>query len=326
MHNGAVGIFSSAGSLVTITGSTLYGTGPVGHSLMSASGGTIVANTITQFTNGWLSSAFVTGTGGSTIVTDALVHTVGQGSPVWLAVGGNGRLHGERIHGNSNSSPIAIVDGSHDLFLSDSVITGTGIGGIVITDSAEVSSSATVTLNNTWLAVAGPSTPAIWAGNSRAFFTIYNSRVTTESGVLVMANQSLLDPTYTNYGGSLPMGSLSPGFINVDVSYSSLRGDLVAYMGGHIVWALHTASIWTGGTYPVNMMNVTSSVDVVISQDSEWRLTHKSRVQNLFSDDTSLSNIASNGFNITYQLDAPLNSWLGGRTIPLQGGGFAAPY
>lgn len=326
MHNGAVGIFSSGGSSATITKSTLYGSGPVGHSLMAVSGGTVVANTITQFTNGWLSSAFATGTNGSTTVTDALVHTVGQGSPIWFAVGVNGRLHGERIHGNADSSPIAIIDGSHDFLLSDSVITGTGPGGIVFTSPADWAPTATVTLNNTWLSVTGPSTPAVWVGSSRAFLTIYNTRITTESGVLVMANESQLDPTYTKYGGTLPLAALSPGFVNIDISYSSLRGDLVAYMGSHVIWALHAASIWTGGTYPVDVANATSSVDIIVSHDSQWHLTHDSRVQNLFDDDTSLSNVVSNGFNITYQLDAPLNSWLGGRTIPLQGGGFATPY
>lgn len=273
-----------------------------------------------------MSSAFAVGSNGSTTVIDSIAHTVGVGSPIWYGSGMDGRLVGKRVFSNAENSSVAILDGSHTLFLLDSVVTGNGPAGIIVTNSLDSISAATVELNNTWLVTTGETSPAFWFGNTNATVQLYHARLQTESDVLAVANKSQLTPDHSGFGESHPGASPSPATVRFDISYSNLQGDLVAYSGGWITFILRSSSIWTGGTYPVDAADAVSGVDVVVARDCQWYLAHDSHVQSFWDEDTTARNIFSNGHTIYYNASAPLNGWLGGRTLSLQGGGSAVPF
>ncbi|KAJ9133453.1 hypothetical protein NKR23_g10780 [Pleurostoma richardsiae] len=329
-HNGAIAMFSTdPGSNLTVSRSTLYSTGPVGHSLFSAVGGSVFADNIFQYSGGSMSSAFATGADGSTSAINSIAHTSGAGSPIFYGTGTNGYLFGQQDKGNADNSSIAVLDGSHTLSLSDCTLTGNGLGGIISTNTVNTAgalSNSTIQITNSWLATTGNAAPAFWVGNTNASIRLYYVRVQTASNVLVVANRSQLTPDYTDYGPSNSNATLTPGIAQVDISYSNLQGDLVAYLGGWITWILRTGSIWTGGTYPVDFGGSVSGVDVLIATDCQWNLAHDSQVQNFWDEDSTLSNVFGNGFSIHYNTSAPLNGWLAGRTLPLQGGGTVLPY
>ena len=74
----------------------------------------------------------------------------------------------------------------------------------------------------------------------------------------------------------------------------------------------------------INPSNTAGSISLSLSSDSTWSLTGNSYLTTFSDDDTTLSNIQSNGYNIYYKSSA--NSWLNGATVALNGGGKLIPY
>ena len=99
-------------------------------------------------------------------------------------------------------------------------------------------------------------------------------------------------------------------------------GDLVAYNSSSISWSLASYSSWTGAAYS-GFGN--AYFDISLDQTSKWTLTKTTTVQNFTDEDHTLSNINSQGFDIYYNASALLNGYLGGKTVPLVGGGKAIP-
>lgn len=272
-----------------------------------------------------MSSAFAAGNDGTTAAIDSVAHTYGIGSPIWYGFGTNSHLSGRHIFGNADNSSVAILDGSHTLNISDSTLTSNGLAGIIVTDSQNSLSTSTVQLNNTWLITTGETSPAFWFGNTNTTIKLFHTRLRTESDVIAVANASQLVSDFSNFGESDVRASPSPAIARFDISYSNLQGDLISYAGGWITFVLRSSSIWTGGTYPVSSANSISGVDVVVAKDCQWYLAHDSHVQNFWDEDTAVKNIFSNGHSIYYNASAPLNEWLGGKIVSLQGGGSAIP-
>jgi hypothetical protein len=115
---------------------------------------------------------------------------------------------------------------------------------------------------------------------------------------------------------------LSPAHPSIFVQDSRVAGDLVAYNGSSVAIALSQYSSWVGKAY---FGFGKASFGVSLDRSSTWTLTGNVGLQNFTDADTTLSNIKSHGFNITYNPLAPANKAWGGKTFKLPGGGYAAP-
>lgn len=82
-------------------------------------------------------------------------------------------------------------------------------------------------------------------------------------------------------------------------------------------------SSWIGA---INVKNAAKNAGVVLDEGSTWTLTNTSYVQELTDAKADLSNIVGGGNDLLYDAKNAKNAWLGGKTIPLTGGGNAKPY
>ena len=164
--------------------------------------------------------------------------------------------------------------------------------------------------------------PGLWFGNTIISVSLYASELVTASGILVVANYSQITQDFDFYADYSQQPNIEPAEVFVDVAESTLVGDLVAYNNSLISWSLVSYSSWTGAAYSGYG---DAYFDVYLDSTSNWTLTETTTVQNLTDENTSLSNIYSQGFDIYYNASALLNGYLEGKTIALNGGGSAIP-
>ena len=333
-HNGAIAAVSTVMSVMDLIKSSIYTTGPTAHGMWASLEGTIRGELGFIQTNGLRSSAVGVGVNGSADLSSSSIHTTGlYSSPLFFATGGGGSLHCEVIVGNADASPIAIVDGSADVWIGDSVLTGGGIAGIVSTNTGQSAGSQVLQFNNNWLTSAGGG-PAMWFGNTNATVQLYRSRVTTLGsgdghGILVIANRSQTNPDYSSYGSGSPLFSnlsLSPAWVQFDIQETVIQGDIISMLGSYIRWSLAASTVWYGSALVVNSINSVSLIDIAVAPDCTWVLTQNSVTRGFYAPGKNLTNIVGHGFNVSYARNHALNAWLGGEMMPLTNGGFAIPY
>ena len=75
----------------------------------------------------------------------------------------------------------------------------------------------------------------------------------------------------------------------------------------------------------INTAHVAKEVNIVMDSASSWNLTGDSYIDTLTDEDSTCSNIISNGFNLYYDETATANAWLEGKKMELNGGGQLLP-
>lgn len=230
------------------------------------------------------------------------------------------------VVGYARNSPVSFSDGSMGPVTGiwkDSDLTAGLLAGFVIFSDSKIRDGSTTVLDNTKLTVLGDTMPALWAGNIIADAHIKSSFINNSaSGLLVVANYSFITQDFNYFAGYDQNNNMSPGQISVKVEDSSLSGSLVAYNESKITFNLAEHSNWTGDA-KIGYKN--AYIAVHLDETSFWNLTGNSALQNFSNADTSLSNIFSNGFSITYDKGSKVNSALKGKTYKLHGGGFLRP-
>ncbi len=106
----------------------------------------------------------------------------------------------------------------------------------------------------------------------------------------------------------------------ITISDGDLAGDIRIADEGGLDLQLNAAK-WTG-TVPSDSE---ASLNMDMTADSFWTMTEDASVSGFVDRDQALTNIESNGYIIYYDYDNPVNSWIGGQTLPLPGGGFLTP-
>ncbi len=273
------------------------------------------------------------GVNGSVLVYSSTVHSTGPySSPLLFGTGGGWSLHCEDMIGNADASPVGILDGTGDMWLSDSQVTGSGMAGFMSTSTGASSGVQVLQFNNNWITSLGGG-PVFWFGNVNVTAQLYRTTISTgpdgQEPILVIANRSQTSPDYASYGSGFPAFSnstISPARVMISIQESVVRGDLFCLLGSYIKWDLVAASVWYGSTSIVNAANAASLIDITVAPDSTWVLTRDTLVQGFSAPGKNLTNIVGNGYNISYARNYSLNVWLGGQSRPLTGGGFANPY
>lgn len=334
-ENGAIGAFASNHSALNISRSDVYTSGPVAHGLWSSLGGYLSAERVYVSTNGLRSAAFGVGPQGDLHVVGAIAHTMGaDSSPVFMATGEDGNLVAELVTANADRSPIAIIDGSHHFELADSDVMGSGLAGILVTHSSDVPSHPQITLRNSFAVYSGAG-PAVWFGNCKATLSIYHSTLLSVSrdgtrGVLLLANASQTTPAYDDFGLTSARPLAPAAMATVNMQETSAQGDIYSVDGGTVSLALSAASVWFGSTYTMGTVGqrlYRAGVNVQLSRDSQWAVAgHDAAVGGLYNADKTLSNIISNGYNVSYDANHTMSTWLAGKVYALPGGGYLEPY
>ncbi|KAJ5104182.1 hypothetical protein N7532_004711 [Penicillium argentinense] len=319
VHNGAAGFYSyGTGTVVNVTNSWLYSSGPVSHGLYASGNGTIYASNLEVYSGGMRSSSFSGDSpGGYIYVKDSVASAAGIGSATFYALGS---IYAQNVVSVSEKGPVVFSDGAQSTTLVNCECTAGLLGGVAMFSSSTRSSGATLNLTNTKFTTTGSTMPGLWFGNLVGKVTLNNTELNTASGILVVANYSQITQDFDYYASYSDNNSLRPAEVTVSVSESSLSGDLVAYNGSYIGWTLADYSSWTGAAYSGYK---DATFDVALDSTSNWTLTADTTVRNFTDTLSTLKNIQSQGFTLYY--NATVSTWLDGKTIRLRGGGVARP-
>lgn len=323
VHNGAANVYAyGTDTVVNVTNSWLYSSGPVSHGLYASGNATIYGSNIAHFSGGYRSSAFSGDSPKGIIhVSDSVAHTAGIGSATFYALG---EIFADNVLSVSEKGPVVFMDGAQNVTIANSDCTAGLLGGLVIFSSQVRLSGASIDISDSRIATTGTGVPGLWFGNTIADVRLSGVQVDIagDAAALVVANYSQITQDFDYYASYADNPSLAPAEVTIAVAESSLAGDLVAYNGSYISWNLTAHSSWEGAAYSGFG---SSSVDVALDASSNWTLTADSYVQNLTDADGTLANIESGGFNVYYNASALLNGWLANGTITLSGGGSVTP-
>jgi hypothetical protein len=160
-------------------------------------------------------------------------------------------------------------------------------------------------IGGTLTAAAGP---AFYITNTHADITLRaGASVSAKSGVLVRADNA-----------GTGSGNTGAGIATLTLDDDKASGDLITGGTGTISAQLEHDSTLTGDI---------DTAALTLDASSKWVVSGDSALSTL-SDAAAVSgdqitNIEGNGHTVTY--DASLNSWLGGKTYKLAGGGTLKP-
>lgn len=321
-HNGAANIYAfGSGTTVTVDNAWLYSSGPTSHGLYASGNGTIRASSIHHYSGGNRCSSFSGDTpAGYVHVNNAVAHTDGVGSAICYALG---LCNMTNVIGHASRSPVTFSDGPQTTIWKNSDITAGLLAGTVLFSSMTRQAGASVTLDNSKLTVLEDSMPAMWFGNIIATGNIVSSQINnTASGILAVANYSQVTQDFDYFASYADNNKLSPAEVSLNVRDSTISGSLIAYNKSSISLDLSQYSRWTGNAHAGFG---TALFGVALDKTSKWSLTATTHLQNFTNLDSTLSNIASNGYNIRYNKSAPANKAWAGKTATLPGGGKLMP-
>jgi hypothetical protein len=320
-HNGAANIYSYGnGSYVYIENSVLYSSGPTAHGLYAGGYGTVVGKNIAHYSGGNRCSAFAgDGPAGYVTISDSIAHTTGIGSAIFYALG---TITATNVAGYAEKSPALFSDGRQMATITNCYLTAGLLGGTVMFSSMRRQSGAILNITDSTLITIGNTMPALWFGNVIATAYLYNTVINTKSGILVTSNYSQVTQEFDYYAGYPDNPNLLPAIVTINVVECSLYGSLIAYNGSSINWILGQYSTWSGNAYSGYGQ---SYISVSLDSTSTWSLTGNTALQNITLANNNLTNINSNGYDITYDSTSPANDWLNGTTISLNGGGKLMP-
>ena len=288
--------------------------------------GTIIAHNVTINTSGDHCAATATDRGEGTLyVYDSVLNTNGYGSP---SIYSTGNINVYDSTGSATASSIAVIEGKNSITIGGCEFntysygrTTHGIDCCAVMIYQSMSGDASVgtgsfTSTDCVLSVSPESSvyssaPFFFITNTDAEIYLENTEINYGSGILI------------NVSGNTGEWGRS-GSNGGDLSFTSVNQVL---SGNIYVDSISTAVLKlssTGISSAINPSNTAGSISLSLSGDSTWSLTGNSYLTTFSDDDTTLSNIQSNGYNIYYKSSA--NSWLNGATVALNGGGKLIPY
>lgn len=321
---GANGVYATGtSSRVIINGCQVYNAIYAGRGLYTSSDGRIVATNCEVSTrkSGGGAGVATSGDKGGTITFKggSVVTTGGMGSAAFYSTGS---ITVQDSNAAAHAAEGACIDGGYSLTLNNTSLTASANNGVSLAKSPlsfitdDDPSLYSQTGGSLWAA-----TNLFYAPNSKA--TIALNSVTTHTGTGVLLT--------TVYSGGGPGNDPSRGSdITINAANETFSGDIITDYASKVQLNL-TKSSTIKGTFNGAYEGV---VNVYIDSTSKWVVTGTSYINALTMPPKKgggftvrggfgVPNIYSPGFTVYYNPAASPS--LGGRTIPLSGGGQLVP-
>lgn len=296
---GANTIFAyGSGSAITVSNATVKASGAYSHGLMTSGGGKIAATGTTVATQGHNSAALATDRGGGTIsFANGSLSTTGTDAPLIYSTG---TITATNTTGTATTAEAVVVEGSNSVTLTNSTLTGKKNGVMLyqsFSGDAQVGTSQFTMTDGSLTATGGD---AFYVKNTKATVVLKGgAKITEFSGKLINAVDS--------------------GIVTFTAQGETLTGNIVTDSTSSATVSLTDSSSLTG---TINKAALT------LDSTSKWTVTANSTVTTLKGaviSGTSVTNIVGNGHNVYYNKSASANSYLGGKTYTLAGGGELIP-
>ena len=284
---GSNAIFATGeGSVINVENTNIHTKSDSSRGLDATYKGTVNGKNLTITTEGAHSATLATDRGEGTITTEAAkLTTSGEGSPVIYSTG---NIIVNNVNGIANNSEIGVVEGKNSITLTNSNVTGYKDNGFMLYQSfsgdAENGIARLKAENNTLTTHA-----------TGAFLYVNNTtaEVDLSNNAISMPNTSTLVKAAADsrWGKTGENG----GHLTLRTSNQELSGNIMADSISTIALDMTNGSSLVGA---VNTDNTAKEVTVKLSKDSNWILTGDSYVKSLNNEDTTGSNIHSNGYKL----------------------------
>ena len=284
---GSNAVFATGeGSVINVENTNIHTKSDSSRGLDATYKGTVNGKNLTITTEGAHSATLATDRGEGTITTEAAkLTTSGEGSPVIYSTG---NIIVNNVNGIANNSEIGVVEGKNSITLTNSNVTGYKDNGFMLYQSfsgdAESGIARLKAENNTLTTHA-----------TGAFLYVNNTtaEVDLSNNAISMPNTSTLVKAAADsrWGKTGENG----GHLTLRTSNQELSGNIMADSISTIALDMTNGSSLVGA---VNTDNTAKEVTVKLSKDSNWILTGDSYVKSLNNEDTTGSNIHSNGYKL----------------------------
>ena len=306
---GANGVFATGtGSSVTLSDVTINCTGQLAHGVDATLGGMLTLTNVDIVTAGANAAAIATDRGSGTItVTGGAMTTSGVDSPGIYSTGSI-TVSGATI--TATGSEGAVIEGENSITLTNTTLSGSKKWGVMIYqsmsgDAAGVKGTFEMTGGSLSAAVG----PLFYVTNSTGVIRLTGVTVAATSGTLVNAAAG-------NWGVSGSNG----GIATFTADGETLTGDLTTDSISSITATLQNDTSLTG---------YINSAALILDSTSSWHVTGNSCLTSLTDasgiSGSTITNIYGNGYTVLYDASQAANSWLGGGTYTLNGGGYLTP-
>lgn len=284
---GSNAVFATGeGSVINVENTNIHTKSDSSRGLDATYKGTVNGKNLTITTEGAHSATLATDRGEGTITTEAAkLTTSGEGSPVIYSTD---NIIVNNVNGIANNSEIGVVEGKNSITLTNSNVTGYKDNGFMLYQSfsgdAENGIARLKAENNTLTTHA-----------TGAFLYVNNTtaEVDLSNNAISMPNTSTLVKAAADsrWGKTGENG----GHLTLRTSNQELSGNIMADSISTIALDMTNGSSLVGA---VNTDNTAKEVTVKLSKDSNWILTGDSYVKSLNNEDTTGSNIHSNGYKL----------------------------
>lgn len=284
---GSNAVFATGeGSVINVENTNIHTKSDSSRGLDATYKGTVNGKNLTITTEGAHSATLATDRGEGTINAEAAkLTTSGEGSPVIYSTG---NIIVNNVNGIANNSEIGVVEGKNSITLTNSNVTGYKDNGFMLYQSfsgdAENGIARLKAENNTLTTHA-----------TGAFLYVNNTtaEVDLSNNAISMPNTSTLVKAAADsrWGKTGENG----GHLTLRTSNQELSGNIMADSISTIALDMTNGSSLVGA---VNTDNTAKEVTVKLSKDSNWILTGDSYVKSLNNEDTTGSNIHSNGYKL----------------------------
>jgi hypothetical protein len=309
---GANGVFACGnGASIDLNNVTINCKASGAHGVDATVAGVLTMKNVNITTAGdGAAAAIATDRGGGTITaTGGTVITTGTKSP---AIYSTGNITVSDAKLQSSASEVAVIEGKNSITVNNCNMSTDKNYGVFIYQSMSGDASVgcgTFTMNGGSLTA--NEGPMFYSTNTTGVINLKNAALTCKSGVLLKAGAD-------QWGNSGSNGSA----ITLNADTQNLKGDVVLDNISTAVLTLKNNSTLQG---TINTAKTAKSVSLTLDQLSTWNVTADSYLTSLTDADTALKNIISNGHTVYYDSTNSANSWLGGKTINLTGGGQLTP-
>jgi len=314
---GANGVFAYGTGIISMSGDTVNCTGQYAHAIMCSGGGTITAKNLVLYTAGANSGAIATDRGSGTITLNgATVQTTGRDAP---GIYSTGKITVTDADISATSSEGAVIEGLNTVTLTNVKLKGnsSSYGGVLIVQSMSGdASTGTATFSMTNGSLTSEEGPLFFVTNTDAVISL--SGVSTSA-----ANGTLINAAATSRWGNTGKNG---GIVVFTANGQTLKGNIVIDSLSTFTGTLKSSSSLTGY---INTTNKASSTSLTMDASSSWVLTANSYLSSIVNtagiSGTAITNITGNGYNVYYTSGNSANSYLGGKTYTLLGGGYLLP-
>ena len=296
---GANAVFAyGSGSSITVSGATVKASGAYSHGLMASGGGKITANSTIVATQGHNSAALATDRGGGTITfIGGSLSTTGTDAPLIYSTGS---ITATSTTGTASTAEAVVVEGSNSVTLVNSKLSGRKNGVMLyqsFSGDAQVGTSQFTMTGGSLTSTAGD---AFLVKNTKATVLIRGGAKISE------ASGKLIDAT-------------NEGVVTFTAQGETLTGDVVTDSTSSATVLLEDGTTLTGKI---------DKAALTLDSTSKWTVTANSAVSTLTGaviSGSEVTNVVGNGHDVYYSKSASANSYLGGKTYTLVGGGELIP-